>query len=199
MSNSFLENSVASSTKRQYHSCLKRYVGLCKTLDLVVFPLQQQNVILFASELSSGSSCKNIKVHLAAIKFFSQIHGYTSLFTSFNRLYLLLRGIKRRQGNKHRKPKRIPITTRMLEEIRFELFNSSKRYEDKLMLWVAMLTAFFGFLRVSEYTSAFVSSYDPSTSLCYEDVQFKDNQINMKINASKTYPFQARSVILTSR
>ena len=63
------------------------------------------------------------------------------------------------------------------------------------MLWATMLTAFFGFLRVSEYTSAFVSSYDPSTTLCYKDVQFKDNQINIKIKASKTDPFQAGSVI----
>ena len=77
----------------------------------------------------------------------------------------------------------------MLEEIKFQLFNWSKRYEDKLMLWAAMLTTFFGFLRVSECTSAFVSSYDPSTTLCYEDVQFKDNQINIKIKASNTDPF----------
>ena len=31
MSNSFLENYVASSTKQQYDSCLKKYVGWCKT------------------------------------------------------------------------------------------------------------------------------------------------------------------------
>ena len=61
----------------------------------------------------------------------------------------------------------------MLSSINFQLFNSSKRYEDKLMLWAAMLTAAFGFLRVSEYTSTFVSSYDPNSTLCYEDVVFK--------------------------
>ena len=83
----------------------------------------------------------------------------------------------------------------MLEEIKFNLFNSSKIYEDKLMLWSAMLTAFFGFLQVSEYTSTFVKSYDPCTTLCYEDVVFKDKQIDINIRASKTDPFQAGSVI----
>ena len=52
-----------------------------------------------------------------------------------------------------------------------------------------MLTAFFGFLRVSEYTSTFVSSYDPNSTLCYEDVVFKDAHIHINIKASKTDPF----------
>ena len=63
------------------------------------------------------------------------------------------------------------------------------------MLWAAMLTAFFGFLRVSQYTSAFVCSYDPSTTLCYEDVDFKDDYIHINIKASKTDPFQTGSMI----
>ena len=83
----------------------------------------------------------------------------------------------------------------MLSSIKFQLFNSSKRYGDKLMLWAAMLTAFFGFLRVSEYTSTFVSSYDPNSTLCYEDVVFKDAHIHINIKASKTDPFQAGSII----
>ena len=80
---------------RQYHLCLKKYVGWCKTLDLVAFPLQQQNIILFASELAARSSYKNIKVHLASVKFYSRLHGYSRSFASFDRLYLLMRGIKR--------------------------------------------------------------------------------------------------------
>ena len=190
-----LQNSVATSTKRQYHSCLKKYVSWCRNLDLLPFPLQQPNMILFASELASSTSYKNIKVHLAAIKFYAQVHGYCASFLSFNRLYLLLRGIKRMQGDKYNIKKRSPITPHMLEEIKFNLFNSSKIYEDKLMLWSAMLTAFFGFLRVSEYTSTFVKSYDPCTTLCYEDVVFKDKQIDINVKASKTDPFQAGSVI----
>ena len=96
------------------------------------------------------------------------------------------------QGDKYNIKKRSPITP--LEEIKFNLLNSSKIYEDKLMLWSAMLTAFFGFLRVSEYTSTFVKSYDPCTT-CYEYVVFKDKQIDINIKASKTDPFQAGSVI----
>ena len=167
-------------------------------MDLVAFPLYQQNIILFSSELALNTSYSNIKVHLAAIKFFSQMHSYNSSFPLFSRLYLLLRGIRRTQGNKFKKPKRTPITPQLLTIIKFNLFNSSTIYEDKLMVWAAMLTAFFGFLRVSEYTSTLAKSYEPTTTLCYKDIIFKNNRVNIDIKASKTDPFRVGSVIRLS-
>ena len=153
MSAGFIHAAVATSTHQRYRLCLQKYIHWCKELDLVAFPIIEQNLILFVTELSLHSSYSNIKGHLAGLKFFALLHNYHNYFPSFNRLYLVLRGIKRSLGNKFKKPKRIPVTPGMLRAIKFNLFNSSILYNDKLMTWAIVLTAFFGFLRVSEYTS----------------------------------------------
>ena len=134
-------------------------------MNLVAFPLYQQNLCLFASHLALSTSISNIKVHLAALKFFALIHGYMSELPSFHQLYLVLRGIKKTLGNKYKKKSRAPITPDILRVLKFNLYNSSIIYKDKVMIWAAMTSAFFGFLRVSEYTSTHVKSYDINSTL----------------------------------
>ena len=79
----------------------------------------------------------------------------------------------------------------MLLSIKFNLFNSSLIYNNKLMIWAAMLTAFFGFLRASEYTSPYTNSFLPESTLCYNDIIIQDNQISLNIKSSKTDPFRS--------
>lgn len=190
---SFMALAIAPSTSQRYATCLKKYISFCNQLNLQVFPLHEQNMILFTTHMATSSSYSNIKVHLAAIKFFADIHGHNPYNNSSNhlhRLYLVLRGIRRVHGSKYKRPKRAPITPTLLKVIHRNLFNSSTVYEDKLMLWAAMLTAFFGFLRISEYTSSHVKSYDPQVTLCFEDVKKCPNRsISVNIKASKTDPF----------
>ena len=89
------------------------------------------------------------------------------------------------------KPPRIPITSPLLLTLGRNLWNSSTKFTDKVMLWAAMLTAFYGFLRVSEYTSSHTKSYNPNTTLCYEDIKILSNStIQIHIKASKTDPFR---------
>ena len=59
-----------------------------------------------------------------------------------------------------------------------------------------MLTAFYGFLRISEYTSSRARSYDPATTLCRSDILIKNlNTIDIRIKASKTDPFRVGTTI----
>ena len=105
--------------------------------------------------------------------------------------YYLMRGIKRVQGGKKKKRKRAPITPSMLKTININLFNSSHVYEDKVMLWAALLTAFYGFLRVSEYTSDRKKTFDPTTTLLFSDMHFtSDGSVTILLKASKTDPFR---------
>ena len=113
-----------------------------------------------------------------------------SEFVSFNRLYLVIRGIKKSQGNRFHKVKRTPITPSILQVIRYHLFNSSRLFEDKLMLWAAMLCAFFGFMRVSEYTSTHVNSFDIHSTLCISDLVMKGSGCTLNLKCSKTDPFR---------
>jgi hypothetical protein len=203
---------VATSTNQQYASCIKKYIRFCIRLDLAAFPVHQTNLVLFASELAITTSHTNIKVHLSAIKFYSQVYGYGHSFTSFNQLFLALRGIKRTQGSKFKKPQRAPITPEMLRNMHYKLFNSSRVFEDKIMIWAAMLTAFFGFLRVSEYTSSHVNTFDTSTTLCHNNISFHSpahntsqstqgnptKYISLHIKAAKNDPFRQGATIRLS-
>ena len=154
----------------------------------MAFPLLENNLILFVSDLAQSSSYSNIKQHLAALRFFSVVHGYVT--TKCNQLYLVLRGIKRSQGLKFKRPKRLPMTPSLLHTIKFNLFQSSYKYEDKCMMWAAMSIAFFGLLRVSEYTCEKVNYFLPETTLCVDDVSCGNNWATINVKASKTDVFR---------
>ena len=127
MADTYLSLSIGESTRKRYEVCLQRYIQFCGYYDLKAFPLQESNLILFASQLGSKSSHSNLKVHLSAIKYFAEIHGYAEgevYIHSFRRLWLVVRGIKRCQGLKFSKPKRSPVTPDILRLIHFKLFNS---------------------------------------------------------------------------
>ena len=186
-----IDHSIADSTRRNYVSGVRNYILFCEQFDLIPFPLYQNNVILFATDLSTSVSVSSINVQLSAIKFMDQKYGYNSNFADFKRLYLLIRGIKRTQALRFRKKKRLPITPVMLLDMKSRLFSSSRRFGDKKMIWAAMMSAFFGFLRVSEYTSGSAKMYDEHTTLCIQDITFPSNDsCNVQLKASKTDPFR---------
>ena len=166
-----LSQSIAPSTKKNYSSAMQSFQLFCNHFSLQPTPPSEQTLILYATHISSYSSHSNVKVHMAAVKHHTIIQGHPLDFKNFDRLYLLIRGIKRAEGKKFSLPKRRPITPNLLHTIHDNIFiNSYRVYEDKLMLWAALLTAFFGFLRVSEYTSSHKTKYDPSVALLFEDI-----------------------------
>ena len=189
-SNYYLGMSIANNTRRNYSAAVEAYHTFCNTHNLVPFPPTEHILILFATHIASFSSHSNVKVHLAAIKHNSIIDGQNVPFRDFERLYLLMRGIKRAQGRLHSVPKRLPITPHLLRIINTNLFNSSRRFEDKVMLWAAITTAFFGFLRVSEYTSARKTTFDPNSTLLFSDVRVRNDSVRLNIKTSKTDPFR---------
>ena len=182
--------SLAPSTRRNYNSSLATYEWFCNDIRHHAFPLSQQTLILFATNLASYSSYQNVKLHMAAIKHFAIIRGFPTPFKEYHRLYLLLRGIKRSLGSSGSLPKRLPITPPLLRIINRNLFNSSRLYQDKIMLWAAITTAFFGFLRISEYTSPRKTSFDPSITLMKQDLAITSEGAWLWIKASKTDPFR---------
>ena len=187
----FLSLSLAPTTKTNYQTAFHKYERFCKFHHFIPFPATEDILIPFTTDLSCSLAHSSIKVHLAAISYHSAIRGQAIPFKEYKRLYYLLRGIKRAQGSTRRKKKRLPITPSMLQEINKHLFNSAQLYEDKIMLWAALLTAFFGFLRVSEYTSTWKKTFDPTTTLLFSDLHFSsDGTATILIKASKTDPFR---------
>ena len=108
------------------------------------------------------------------------------------RLLLILRGIKKRQADVHSKRKRLPITIQLLGKPR-HLLSKQPTY-DNTTLWAMCCLAFFGFLRVSEFTIPLEGSYDTSRHLSLQDVTV-DNRaaprpLQLILKQSKTDPFK---------
>ena len=94
------------------------------------------------------------------------------------------------QGNTFNRPTRTPITWELLQIICRYIVLTEAHF-DRDMLLSAVLLAFFGLLRVSEYTSPTTSRSDPN-ALNREDVSVNPtgNTVSVHIKKSKTDPFR---------
>ena len=191
--NKLLCRTLAPSTTRTYKGAFQAYLNFCKKYNLKALPFYETNVMLYITNIAK-SSVSNIKVHISAIKHFAAvIVGQHN--SHLPRLYMLVRAIKRQA---RKAPKRMPVTLNKLKVIFTHLAASSWSQADKCMLWAAVTTAFFGFLRSSEYCSSHTGRYDPETTLCFEDITYKHNNIYVNIKASKTDPFREGVTICLS-
>ena len=193
-----MSHTLAPSTHRQYDRCIKHYLEFCRRLNLHAFPLSEHNLMLHATHLSKHSSYSNIKTHLSAIKYFDIKHGYHKQLPPLPRLYMLIRSIKRTLGNSRKKIKRQPITILSLTKIHEKLLSSAYNQHDRQMIWSACTTAFFGFLRSSEYLAPTTKTFDANSTLLFQDITLSPSQIHISIKASKTDPFRNGCIVRLS-
>ena len=86
-----------------------------------------------------------------------------------------MKGFKRQTAGSG-KNTRLPITPQVLRAIK-QVWQGDKDRDKVSMLWAAVCTCFFGFLRSGEIVVPSDSEYDPTTHLSYGDVRL-DNPIN---------------------
>ena len=182
---SFLRDSVAPSTQRTYLSGVRAYVNFCLSVALNSFPASEASLCFFS--VSCANRCisfKTIKVYINGILFQNTLLGYNLNIRSMSVLYRTLRGIRRRQGNSLTRPPRNPITIQHLHRISHFLLQSQFATQDKYMFLSSCLIAFFGLLRVSEYTCPSQTRFDPSLHLCRGNISFS-NDFSMVFSAPK--------------
>ena len=112
-----------------------------------------------------GLSAATISVYLASVRSLHIDSGFPDPLKDTSRLHRVLRGIRRSRSA--RRPTRLPITRSVLAAIQAAL--SADSY-DHSMFWAVCSLAFFGFLRVSEFTCS--GSFDPLVHLSISDVSF---------------------------
>ena len=106
-------------------------------------------------------------------------------------LYYTLRGIRRSQGDSFNRQSRAPITIQHLWDMSAFIHDSAFTEHDKAMWRSVILCAFFGLLRVSEFTTA-SQNFDPTTHLSPHDITFNEafSIMYVYIKSSKTDPFR---------
>ena len=158
-------------------------------------PATEKVLILFATHLATRDiSYVTIKVYLSAI---CQMHVSSRQLQFFNqqltpRLQQTLKGIQKAQAATHPPKARLPITLDIMRDI-IRLLSQKPQSYTNIMTWAACCLAFFGFLRVSEFTIPSQEQYDKSCHLSLNDVSLdnRDNprMLKISIKQSKTDPF----------
>ncbi len=121
--------------------------------------------------------------------------GFSSDLQHMPLLHLLLRGVKRSKGELVR-PHRLPITLPIMKSLKEGLRRANYNEQDKIMLWSAFTTTFFGFLRSSELCSKSTVSFDPSATLLVSDVSLNNGILMLKV--PKADPFSRGHTIRLS-
>lgn len=179
------QNTLSSNTRTSYDSGSTAFINFCIhykrfAYNGTIIPASEETILLFASYLSQKVRYSTIKVYLAAVRNLHIQLGFNSPVEHSILLPRLIRGIKRVYTT-DRRP-RLPITPTLL--LRFRQHLNTDLF-DHTTLWVAMLVAFFGFLRSAELLSLRVSDIQtlqlPSSSL---------PSYTITLRASKTDPFR---------
>ena len=146
--------------------------------------------MMFVSWLAQSLSAASVDVYLAAVRSYHIDWGYSDPTENKPRLRRVLQGIRRAHGLA--RPHRRPIIRDILGSIHRILSISNSGF-DSLMFWSACSLAFFGFLRVSEFTTS--PPFDPVRQLAPSDVEFLPGEpapgLRLRIKCSKTDPVGA--------
>lgn len=151
-----LQYALAPSTQRSYSSIQTRYLVFCSSLHLSPIPVSQDVLCKFVVWLAAqGVSHSSIKGYLSAIH---HLH-ITSLCQDpaigcMAGLHYVLQGIKRIQSMSPatRPTVRLPVTAGVMRLLKRAWEQQGPSY-NRSMLWAALCTCFFGFLRSSEATT----------------------------------------------
>jgi len=158
--------------------------------------VSEQHLCRFVSYLASDKvKHTSIKCYLSAIRNFQIANNLPDPnISAYPKLESVIRGIKKEQAKlSPPRPQRLPITVEILYTLK-ALLEARARDPDAPMLWAAITTCFFGFMRSGEITVPSESAFDPSSHLCLSDVLVDDLNspkiVKLNLKASKSDPFR---------
>ena len=203
---SYFEAGLASSTVRTYAAGIRHYSSFCQQVHTQATPTNESILCRFVTHLANNNISHNaIRVYLAGVR---QLHIRRSVrmpeLCSMPRLNQVLRGIKIRQSKSGtvRQQPRLPITPEVLLRIK-STWEREGINTDRIMLWAAFTTCFFGFMRSGEICKEMDESISRTGGLTPQDVEIDNLQnpqtLRIRLRHSKTDPFCEGSDIFFSK
>ena len=139
--------SLALTTQRTYNSGEKRFIAFIELYKRkqVSECLPANEVLLteFVAFLAKSIKYPSFKIYLAAVRHYHIHRGFQLNLHKMLRLQLVLRGAKRSHGDQTRV--RLLITVHHLKLFYLLLAVPNTQNFATLMIWAAMVSAFFGF------------------------------------------------------
>ncbi len=159
-------------------------------------PATQDGLCMFVARMAKeGLKYRTLKGYLAGVKHLHVAEGLPEPFgPAQKRLHYALQGIRRREANlgQGERP-RLPITPELLKKLK-GVWSKKKGDPDIVMVWAACCLAFFGFLRVGEFTVPGDAGYEPTVHLSRTDIHVdatrQPHTLRVDIKQSKTDPFR---------
>ena len=177
-----------------YRTGWVKYLTFCQRTNISLWPITESKLQLFATALARRVSVNTIRVYLNGIQYYSLIIGCPVKIAGMSALKMVLKGIRREQGVKMRRTPRAPIGISHLHELN-DIIKTYFNSRDYRMIMAAVLLAFYGLLRSSEYTSPGKYTYDDNTNLTRRDIKISDVGMKIRIKVSKTDPFREGATI----
>ncbi len=199
----YLMSSIAPITRRSYSTAYRRYLHFCNLHHYPLFPVTEPILCYYVVFLAAeGLKAQSIKTYLSAVRYYQIMEGHGDpFFGQLWRLEYVIKGIKAEQARAATPARRtrLPVTPPILRSLR-GIWEKDRHDADNIMLWAAVCTCFFGFLRSGEIYVPAVDRYDPGAHLSVGDVTLDDPHqptlLQVTIKASKTDPFpQGRDLV----
>ena len=161
-----------------------------------MLPVSEEVLCYYVAHLGDrGLAPSTVKTYLAAIRDLQVQYGFPSPFdTKMPRLDRAIRGLKIVRGKEGRAPRRkLPITPKILRQIRGAWSRLHANY-DQSLLWTVAVVCFFGFMRAGELLVGKIGEFDPSQHLTLGDLATDSIEaptfIQITLKVSKTDPFR---------
>ena len=166
------------------------YLTFCQKYAFKPLPASELTLRYFCTELSQSVSYATIKVYLAGIRLFHIENHVEDPTKDAHLLKYLCKAIRRHTGDN--RANRHPITLGHQKELFHQQPISP---HDKSLLWAALTLAFYGFLRVSEYTSPSPTHFLRHLHLLRENVKINKEGMEVLIKGSKTDQFRKSTTL----
>ena len=174
----YFSRGLAASSTRTYTSGTKRYIQCCSLCKVTPLPATEAKLSAFVSMLTrDGLSFSTIRCYLAAVRHHQIACGLGDPdVPAMSRLEYILQAVKREKSGQYG-VQRQPITPSLLLRM-FSFWSHLKPTElaKAKMLWAAACLAFFGFLRVGEFTSPGVNTFDDDIHLSPRNISVDNPQ-----------------------
>lgn len=187
----FAASAYSTGHRDNLRTYAKKYQEFCTLLRLTPFPISESQLTRYIAYLTfTLKSPKSVQNYISGVK---KLHSFARVqlpqFSGF--VDIVIDGVKR--VLEHTVTQAPPITPDMLKKIS-KLVN--KRDHRQLVIFTAMLLAFYLFLRSSNYTSKTQSSFDPNKQLVRNDITVSGDMVLIHIKWSKTNQFKQRKLLI---
>ena len=115
------------------------------------WPATTKDIMVFVAHLSlNGRAASTVSLHIAALSYLHKMHNWGDLTVHFL-IKKIQEGCRRQRQSRDA---RLPITWGILEQLTVKLDSSCASQYETVLFRAAFLLAFFGLLRVGEFTAA---------------------------------------------